>query len=194
MIRDFADLFRMEKWRNRITSMEGFGEKSFDNLISSAAKASRTSPSRLLYALGIPNIGVANARMISGECRNSWEKIQSLTEEELSAIDGIGDVMAKAYVEFFRNDENMRVVNELLEVLSIDESFTETVGGPLEGKSFVITGKVYHYENRDAAKAAIEAAGGRTAMSVSAKTDYLVNNDITSGSSKNKKAKELGCR
>ncbi len=192
MIRDFADLFRMEKWRNRITSMEGFGEKSFDNLISSAAKASRTSPSRLLYALGIPNIGVANARMISGECRNSWEKIQSLTEEELSAIDGIGDVMAKAYVEFFRNDENMRVVNELLEVLSIDESFTETAGGPLEGKSFVITGKVYHYENRDAAKAAIEAAGGRTAMSVSAKTDYLVNNDITSGSSKNKKAKELG--
>ena len=172
--------------------MEGFGQKSFDNLIASTKKASETAPARLLYGLGIPNIGVANAKMIAKECQNNWTKIQSLTEEELSSIDGIGDIMAKAYVEFFRDEEKLGIVNRLLEVLSLDETFVQSAGGALTGKTFVITGKVFHYENRDAVKAAIEEAGGKTASSVSAKTDYLINNDITSGSSKNKKAKELG--
>lgn len=192
MIRDFADLFKLDKWQDKIVNMEGFGQKSFDNLIASTKKAARTTPARLLYALGIPNIGAANAKMIANECRNNWAKIQSLTEAELSAIDGIGNVMAKAYVEFFQDEEKLRVVRELLEVLSLDETFVQIAGGALTGKTFVITGKVFHYENRDAVKAAIEAAGGKTASSVSAKTDYLINNDITSGSSKNKKAKELG--
>lgn len=192
MIRDFADLFKLEEWQEKIVDMEGFGQKSFDNLIASTKKSASTTPARLLYALGIPNIGVANAKMIAKECENNWDKIQGLTEEELSAIDGIGDVMAKAYVEFFRDEEKLRTVSELLEVLSLDETFVKSEGGTLTGKTFVITGKVFHYENRDAVKAAIEAAGGKTASSVSAKTDYLINNDITSGSSKNKKAKELG--
>lgn len=192
MIHDFADLFKLDKWQDKIVNMEGFGQKSFDNLIASTKKAALTTPARLLYALGIPNIGAANAKMIANECRNNWAKIQSLTEAELSAIDGIGDVMAKAYVEFFQDEEKLRVVRELLEVLSLDETFVQSAGGALTGKTFVITGKVFHYENRDAVKAAIEAAGGKTASSVSAKTDYLINNDITSGSSKNKKAKELG--
>ena len=192
MIRDFADLFKLDEWQEKIVNMEGFGQKSFDNLIASTKKAAQTTPARLLYALGIPNIGAANAKMIAKECQNSWAKIQNLTEDELSSIDGIGDIMAKAYVEFFRDEEKLRVVGELLEVLSLDETFVQSAGGALTGKTFVITGKVYHYENRDAVKAAIEAAGGKTASSVSAKTDYLINNDITSGSSKNKKAKELG--
>ncbi len=192
MIRDFADLFKLEKWQDKIVGMEGFGQKSFDNLIVSTKKAAETTPARLLYALGIPNIGVANAKMIAKECQNNWTKIQSLTEEELSSIDGIGDIMAKAYVEFFRDEEKLGEVNRLLEVLSLDETFVQSAGGALTGKTFVITGKVFHYENRDAVKAAIEEAGGKTASSVSAKTDYLINNDITSGSSKNKKAKELG--
>lgn len=192
MIRDFADLFKLEKWQDKIVGMEGFGQKSFDNLIASTKKASETTPARLLYGLGIPNIGVANAKMIAKECQNNWVKIQSLTEEELSSIDGIGDIMAKAYVEFFRDEEKLDIVKRLLEVLSLDETFVQSAGGALTGKTFVITGKVFHYENRDAVKAAIEEAGGKTASSVSAKTDYLINNDITSGSSKNKKAKELG--
>ncbi len=192
MIKDFSDLFKLDRWRDEIVNMEGFGQKSFDNLISSTKKAAETTPARLLYALGIPNIGVANAKMIAKECQNNWTKIQSLTEGELSAIDGIGDIMAKAYVEFFCDEEKIKVVSELLEVLSLDETFVQSAGGALSGKTFVITGKVYHYENRDAIKVAIEEAGGKTASSVSAKTDYLINNDITSGSSKNKKAKELG--
>ena len=192
MIRDLADIFKMNKWRDKIIGMEGFGEKSFENMIAAAEKASHTTPARLLFSLGIPNIGAANAKMIAKECRNSWQKIQSLTEEELVMIDGIGDVMAKAYVDFFHDEDHKKTVEELLEVLTLDESFEDTAGGSLAGKVFVITGKVHIYENRDAVKAAIEAAGGKTASSVSSKTHYLINNDITSNSSKNKKAKELG--
>lgn len=192
MIKDFADIFKLDKWRDRIITMEGFGQKSFDNLVAAADKAAETTPARLLYSLGIPNIGVANAKMIAKECRNNWEKIQSLNEDELAAIDGIGDVMAKGYVKFFADDENRRLIDELMEVLKLDESFEETGSGSLSGKTFAITGKVHIFDNRDAVKAAIEAAGGKAASSVSTKTDYLINNDISSGSSKNKKAKELG--
>lgn len=191
MIREFADLFSLEKWRDRIVTMEGFGEKSFENLLKAAEKASHTTPERLLFSLGIPNIGVANAKMIAKECKNDWNSIMSLTEEELTAIDGIGDVMAKAYVEFFHDEDKLRVIDALLDKLDIDMSFEES-GGRLAGLTFVITGKVKHFENRDKVKEVIEGLGGKTASSVSSKTDYLINNDINSGSSKNKKAKELG--
>lgn len=192
MLKGFADIFRLDEWEDKIVNMEGFGEKSFDNMTAAIAKASKTTPARLLYGLGVPNIGVANAKVIAAECRNNWSRIRSLTEEELLAIDGIGDVMARGYVEFFRDEEKMAALDELLNELTLDETFKETAGGSLSGKTFVITGKVYSYENRDAVKAAIEAEGGKTSSSVSVKTDYLINNDISSGSSKNKKAKELG--
>ena len=191
LIRTPADIFRLEGCRERIVSMEGFGDKSFENLLAAAEKASHTTPDRLLYALGIPNIGVANARMIARECRNSWSRIAGLTEEELSGIEGIGDIMAKAYVEFFAKPDNIEKVEDLLSVLTIDESFEEAAD-TLAGKTFVITGSLEHFENRDAAKARIEELGGKTAGSVSSKTEYLINNDINSGSGKNKKAKELG--
>lgn len=191
LIKTPADLFRMEGCRDRVVSMEGFGEKSFDNLLAAADKASHTTPERLLYALGIPNIGVANARQICRACQNKWDRIAGLTEEELVSIEGIGDIMAKAYVDFFANEENQRTVADLRSVLTIDESF-EAAGDVLTGKTFVITGSLTHFENRDAAKAKIEELGGKTAGSVSKKTDYLINNDIGSASSKNKKAKELG--
>ena len=106
MVREFADLFDLGKWRDRIVTMEGFGEKSFDNLTAAAEKASHTTPARLLFGLGIPNIGVANARMIARECGDDWDRICSLTEEELTAIDGIGAVMASGYVKFFHDGEN----------------------------------------------------------------------------------------
>ena len=191
LIRTPADIFRLEGCRERIVSMEGFGDKSFENLLAAAEKASHTTPDRLLYALGIPNIGVANARMIARECRNSWSRIAGLTEEELSGIEGIGDIMAKAYVEFFAKPDNIEKVEDLLSVLTIDESFEEAAD-TLAGKTFVITGSLEHFENRDAAKARIEELGGKTAGSVSSKTDYLINNNINSGSGKNKQAKELG--
>ena len=192
MIVKFADIFMMDKWRDKMISMEGFGEKSFENLLKAADAASHTIPSRLLYALGIPNIGVANARMISKACKNKWSVIQNLTVEELSAIDGIGDIMAKAYVEYFENEENKQRVAELLDVLTIDESFEEQHVSAISGKTFVITGSLTHFDNRDACKEKIESLGGKTAGSVSKKTDYLINNDSTSGSSKNKKARDLG--
>ena len=192
MIVKFADIFMMDKWRDKMISMEGFGEKSFENLLKAADAASHTIPSRLLYALGIPNIGVANARMISKACKNKWSAIQNLTVEELSAIDGIGDIMAKAYVEYFENEENKQRVAELLDVLTIDESFEEQHVSAISGKTFVITGSLTHFDNRDACKEKIESLGGKTAGSVSKKTDYLINNDSTSGSSKNKKARDLG--
>ncbi len=191
LIRTPADIFRLEKCRDHIVSMDGFGEKSFENLLAAAEKASHTTPDRLLYALGIPNIGVANARVIARECRNSWSRIAGLTETELSGIEGIGEIMAKAYVDFFAKTDNINMIEDLLSVLTIDESFEEA-GDKLAGKTFVITGSLEHFENRDAAKAKIEELGGKTVGSVSSKTDYLINNDISSGSGKNKKAKELG--
>lgn len=193
IIKTPADIFRMGRWREHIVGMEGFGEKSFEKLTAAAEKAGHTTPARLLYALGIPNIGVANAKMIARACRNSWEDIRDLDEAALVKIEGIGDTMAKAYVDFFAKADNRAMVEELMPLLDIDESFEES-GSRLEGKSFVITGSLEHFENRDACKEKIEELGGKTAGSVSARTDYLINNDIMSNSSKNKKAKELGVK
>jgi len=192
MIRSLADIFKLERWRDKITVMEGFGEKSFENIIAATEKASHTTPARLLYGLGIPGIGSANGRVIAKACRNSWKRIQALTMDELTSIEGIGDVMAADYRKFFEDEKNRRTVEELLEVLDLDETFEEAADQKLEGKTFVITGSLKHFGNRDQAKEEIMALGGKVAGSVSARTDYLVNNDINSGSSKNKKAKELG--
>ncbi len=192
MIREFADIFKLKRFREQIVEMEGFGEKSFENLIAAAETASHTTPARLLYGLGIPNIGAANARMIAEACENKWATIQNLSEDDLIAIDGIGDVMAKAYTDFFAETKNARNTADLLDVLTLDESFAAKTGGALTGLTFVITGKVHHFENREKVKEAIVAAGGKAAGSVSSKTSYLINNDNMSASSKNKKAKELG--
>ena len=192
MVREFADLFDLGKWRDRIVTMEGFGEKSFDNLTTAAEKASHTTPARLLFGLGIPNIGVANARMIARECGDDWDRICSLTEEELTAIDGIGAVMASGYVKFFHDGEKLKLLSHLMPKLELVKESDEGRSDRLAGLTFVITGKVEHFDNRDALKAAVEKAGGKTSSAVSSKTDYLINNDISSGSSKNRKAKELG--
>lgn len=191
-IKELADLFRLKRYRNEITVMEGFGQKSFENLMNALEAARNTTPDRLLYSLGIPGIGAANARTIAKAFKNSWTRMEKASEEELIAIDGIGEVMAAGYAAFFAREENQRIVRDLLEQLQLDESFEETEEQPFAGKTFVITGSLTHYANRDALKAVIEAGGGKAAGSVSKKTDYLINNDIQSGSSKNKKAKELG--
>lgn len=190
-LRSFADLFRLENHKNAIIGMEGFGAKSYDNLTASAAKASNTTPARLLYGLGVPGIGVATSNLISRSCRNKWSEIQSLDEEALTDIDGVGSVMARDYVGFFADEDNRAAIDELLGLLTLDESY-EAAGTSLEGRTFVITGSLEHYANRKDLKAEIEAEGGKVAGSVSAKTDYLITNDPNSGSSKNRTARELG--
>ena len=193
MIKELADLFHVEKYKEEIIEMEGFGEKSFDNLKKSIEKARNTTAERFLYSLGIPNIGTANARIIARHCRNSWQRVQNLSKEELMTIEGIGEVMADAFVGFFADEAKARIVEDLLKEVHIDERF-EAAGTALAGITFVITGSLNHYENRDALKAEIERHGGKVAGSVSAKTGYLINNDLLSQSGKNKKAKELGIK
>lgn len=191
MVKELADLFHLERYREEILEMEGFGEKSFDNLKKAAEKARHTTPQRFLYSLGIPNIGIANARLIAGHCANQWSKIQSLTKEELISIDGIGEVMAEGFVAYFADEKKKKIVADLLQEIYLDETY-EAPSGSLAGLTFVITGSLRHYENRDSLKREIENAGGKVAGSVSAKTSYLINNDPLSASAKNKKARELG--
>ena len=191
MVKDLADLYHLEQYREEFVQMEGFGEKSFANLIAAVEKSRNASVNKFLYSLGIPNIGTANAKIIAGHCKNQWAAVQNLTKEELLTIDGIGEIMADAYVAWFAAEKNRNLVEELLREVKLDESFQEA-GTALAGKTFVITGSLNHYDNRDALKAAIEAAGGKVSGSVSAKTSYLINNDVTSTSGKNKKALELG--
>lgn len=191
LIREPADLFRVEIFRDEFVNMEGFGEKSFENLKNSVEKAKDTTPERLLYSLGIPGIGKANARLIARHCHNKWNSIQTLDFDELVSIEGIGDVMAESFIRYFDDEKNKKNIADILAEVRLDESEEER-DDALAGLTFVITGSLNSFENRDALKLAIEKAGGKTAGSVSSKTDYLINNDIQSGSSKNKKAKELG--
>ena len=191
LIHNLADLFHMEQHRDTIGNMEGFGEKSFENLVASANKARETTPERLLYALGIPGIGVANAKVIAKACGRKWEAMMNLSREALLEIDGIGDIMAEGYVNFFADETKRAEAEAVAAEVQLDETVAETADF-FSGMTFVITGSLNHFENRDALKAAIEQAGGKVAGSVSKKTSYLVNNDVNSTSGKNKKAKEVG--
>ena len=190
-IKELSDIFHVERYKEEIVGMEGFGEKSFENLKNSVEKARNTDLARFLYSLGIPNIGAANARLIARFCGNKWERAEALIKEELLSIDGIGEIMAEAFLTFFEDKDKKKIVSDLLKEVRLDESF-EAAGTALAGKTFVITGSLNHYENREALKAEIEKAGGKVAGSVSAKTSYLINNDVNSTSGKNKKARELG--
>lgn len=191
IVKEFADLFSIKDHREKVTGMEGFGDKSFDNLLASIETARHTTPERLLYALGIPGIGAANAKLIARACDNNWEKMRTLKQEDLLKIDGVGDVMADAYVSFFSDPEKARIAEDLLKAVDLDET-PEERDDFLDGLTFVITGSLENYGNREELKAEIEHAGGKTAGSVSSKTSYLINNDLTSTSGKNKKAHELG--
>lgn len=192
MIKSFADVFRLSRCKDRIIAMEGFGEKSYERLANAVKKASKTTPARLLLALGIPNIGAANARMISEFCENKWDRISNLNTDELLSVDGIGEIMAEEYTAFFSDDKNKQEIDELLKEITLDESYLSKSGGRLEGLGFVVTGTLKHFENREKLKELIAEEGGKVSSAVSKKTDYLINNDADSSSSKNKKAAELG--
>ena len=190
-IKEFGDIYELERYKDAIIEMDGFGEKSYENLIENIKKSSHTTLPRLVYALGIANIGVANAKVLCKEFDYDLQKLMRADEETISQIEGIGSVIAKSVTDYFKNEENQRKLEHLLTYLTFEEMKIET-GNPLSGKQFVITGSVNQFENRNAMKEFIENRGGKVTGSVSKKTDYLINNDTESSSSKNKKAKELG--
>ena len=190
-IKEFGDIYELEHYKDAIIEMDGFGEKSYENLIDNIKKSSHTTLPRLVYALGIANIGVANAKVLCKEFDYDLQKLMRADEETISQIEGIGSVIAKSVTDYFKNEENQRKLEHLLTYLTFEEMKIET-GNPLSGKQFVITGSVNQFENRSAMKEFIEKRGGKVTGSVSKKTDYLINNDTESSSSKNKKAKELG--
>lgn len=194
-LHEFADIFRLQRYEQEITQMEGFGEKSYNNLIESVERSRDTTLPRIIYGLGIENVGVANAKLLCRHFRFSLEALRAADVEELSAIDGIGEVIAGSIYEFFHNDERMEQLDHLLQEVRIAvETVEEEESQTLAGMSFVITGSLEHYENRNALKDEIEAKGGKVTGSVTGKTTCLINNDTASQSSKNKKAKELGIR
>ena len=191
-INSYSDMFHLDRYADEIQSMEGFGEKSYVNLQKSVEKARTTTLPKLIYGLGIANIGLANAKVICKEFHYDIEKMIHLTEDDLNAISGIGPVIAKAYVEYFANEKHVEELRKLLEELEIPQEEINTEAQIFENMTFVITGSVEHFANRNEVKEVIESKGGKVTGSVTAKTNYLINNDVNSTSSKNKKAKELG--
>ena len=192
LIKTLPDIFYLKNYRAEITSMEGFGEKSFDNLVNAVEKSKKVTVAKFIYALGISGIGVANGKLIARHFDNDWEKIQNASAEELMQIDGIGEVVANAFIDFLHDDENKKNVEKLLDIVKFDVEPKGLTDGDLRGKTFVITGNVHIDKNRNEVKSAIEVNGGKVTGSVSSNTDFLINNDIDSASSKNKKAKEFG--
>ena len=190
-IHDFGDIFEINRYRDEIVEMEGFGQKSYDNLIESLERAKETTLPRVIYSLGIANIGLANAKVICRYFNNDLEKIRHASLEEISEIDTIGPVIAGNLVSYFQDEENNRRLDHLMSFLHIQDegSKQEQI---FAGMIFVITGSLVHFGNRSEAKELIESLGGKVTGSVTKKTNYLINNDIQSSSSKNKKARELG--
>lgn len=191
-IHTFADIFRLSKYREEIVGMEGFGEKSYTNLMESIERARHTTLPRLIYSLGIPNIGVANAKLLCKYFDYDLKRLRDADEEEVSSVEGLGEVIAAAVVSYFADETNQKNLDDLCLELTIEKPQESSQTQTFAGKTFVITGSVEHFANRNELKAFIEERGGKVTGSVSKKTDYLINNDTTSASSKNKKAGELG--
>ena len=190
-IHDFGDIFEISRYKDEIVEMEGFGQKSYDNLMESLERAKETTLPRVIYSLGIANIGLANAKVICRHFDNDLDRIRHASLEEVSDIDTIGPVIAGNLVAYFRDENNNRRLDHLMSFLHIQEDSPKQEQ-IFEGMNFVITGSLVHFGNRSEAKELIESLGGKVTGSVTKKTNYLINNDIQSNSSKNKKARELG--
>ena len=190
-IKSDSDLFHLDKFKDEIINMDGFGKRSYEKLISALDEAKNTTVSRFLYSLGISGIGSANAKMIAKYFDNDIDRIISASKDDLLEIEGIGEVLANSIADFFRYEKNIENIESLRKILKFEKE--ESVGGDkLSGKVCVITGSLQHFSNRNELKELIEKNGGKVSGSVSSKTNYLINNDTASNSSKNKKAKELG--
>lgn len=191
-VKDLTDLFHLDRYAEEIKNMDGFGEKSYENLRNSINNARTTTLPRLVYSLGIPNIGIANAKVICRALGNDPERVMNASAEELNEIPGVGEVIAKAYVDYFADEEHRDVYRRLLEEVDIPKEEETEDGQKFAGVNFVITGSVEHFANRAEVKEEIEKRGGKVTGSVTSKTNYLINNDVNSTSSKNRKARELG--
>lgn len=195
MIHEYADIFHLDRHQEEIVEMDGFGQKSYDNLIAAAEKASHTTLPRMVYGLGVAGIGLASAKMICRHFKNDFEAMRHATVEELVEIDGIGEVLAQAWTAFFSDGKNNAIVDHLLAELTFeagDEESSEGADEAFAGMNFVITGSLEQFKNRKELQELIERRGGKVTGSVTSKTNYLINNDVASSSSKNKKARELG--
>ena len=193
LIKTYADIYNLKRYKNDIISFEGFGEKSYDNLINSIEKSRNVKLANFIFALGIPDIGLSRAKLICKNYSNDINKIRNLTFEELSKIDGIGEIIAKEWIDTFNNDDFIKE----LELLLKEVNFTDTSidnNQPLKDLIFVITGSVNNFTNRDELVEYIESYGGKVVKAISNNVNYLINNDITSTSTKNTKAKELGIK
>lgn len=190
-LKSFTDLYHLDRYKDGIVSLDGFGEKSYDNIIAAVENSRNTTMPRIIYSLGIANIGLSNAKMIVKAIGDNKDALISADRESLEAIDGIGSVIADAFVSYFENEENVQLFEKLIDELDIqhDEVQTEQT---LDGKIFVITGSLNYFDNRNALKELIESMGGKVTGSVTGKTDFLINNDAASSSSKNKTAAKLG--
>lgn len=191
-IKDFSDIFHLDRYEEEIKSMEGFGQKSYENLIKSAEQAKDTTLPRLVYSLGIANVGLSNAKVICRELDNDPQRLLDVTAEELNGISGVGSVIARKFVDYFAEEEHRQLFEKLLDEVHIPQAETQKKEKQIfQNMNFVITGNVKHFANRNEVKEVIEAKGGKVTGSVTSKTNYLINNDVLSSSSKNKKAKEL---
>lgn len=191
-IKEYSDMFHLDRHKEEIVVMEGLGEKSYQNLVQSIEVASHTTLPRVIYGLGIAGIGLANAKMLCKAFAFDFEAMRFADEEALVQVDGIGMVLADAWIQYFSKEENNQAVDRLLAELHIEVQEIQEDAAVFEGMTFVITGSLEHFTNRKELQEAIEKRGGKATGSVTAKTTYLINNDTMSNSSKNKKAKELG--
>lgn len=190
-LHELADLFKLNRYKDEIISMDGFGEKSYEKLVKAAETAKITTTAKFIYSLGIANIGLSNAKMVCRAFSNDLEKIRHASIDELVEIDGVGEIIAESFVKFFANENNNHMVDDLLDIVTLEDEENDNAND-MDGMNFVITGSVNHFSNRSEVKELIEGRGGKVTGSVTSKTKYLINNDSTSNSSKNKKAKELG--
>ena len=193
-IHEYADIFHLDRHEEEIVNMEGFGKKSFDKLTEAVKRAADTTLPRVVYGLGVAGIGLANAKMLCRHFQYDFHAMRCAGKEELTAVDGIGEVLADAWIQFFADEKNNQMVDRLMEELTIEAAPKEEGERQelFEGLVFVITGSVEHFKNRKEVQEIIESRGGKVTGSVTAKTSYLINNDAASNSSKNKKARELG--
>jgi len=192
-VANYPDIFRLENHKDTITEMEGFGEKSYQNLIASIEKAKDVELPNFIYALGINHVGLRNAKLLCSNFDFDLEKIKQATEEELVQVEGFGEIIAHSIAHYFRQEDHLTLLDDALQYLRIRKTEqAETGDSPMQGLTFVVTGDLNHFANRKELQALIEQKGGKVTGSVTKKTNFLINNDIHSASSKNKKAAELG--
>ncbi len=191
-IQSLEDIFHLDRYKDEIIGMEGMGEKSYTNLIQAIEKSKKIPTARFIYSLGISGVGLSNAKLICRYFKDDIQAIMSASEEDMTAIEGIGPVIARNFEAFFSNEKSRKEADALLKEIQLEKEEISEDSKIFEGKTFVITGSVHHFSNRNALKSLIESKGGKVAGSVSSKTHYLINNDAESTSSKNKKARELG--